>query len=224
LATIFTLDPKKFAEKNQQRFLLGGRVEVRPYISLQRLHSQSSPVKVPRMQYDQIITSQVSKSGKRLPYPPDTNAFLYYFMPPEKPPIAGELRLRLTSSDDPASFESGSDLLGSNGQAWSRPLIFLPKYYPPLYEKLREEGCIPDDLDRNLSTLPSLYPSYRGRQRLFTLNDIFMIDFSCKSSLVVMTEQGAAILRLMDAFFDERLMFMPYEGAYTNLHLSLLFY
>ena len=142
----------------------------------------------------------------------------YITPPPEKPRIAGEL----TSSDDPASFESGSDLLGSNGQTWSRPLTYLPTYYPPLYEKLREEGFVPDDLDRVLSTLPPLSPSYRGRQRLFTLNDIFMVDFRSIASFLIMTEQGIAILSLMLPFFDNRLRCNPYTGTHTNRHLSLL--
>ena len=46
-------------------------------------------------------------------------------------------------NDDPASFESGSDLLRTNGQIWSRPLYVLPKFYILLYEKLREEHLVP---------------------------------------------------------------------------------
>jgi hypothetical protein len=79
--------------------------------------------------------------------PTKLEAFLYYFTSPEKPRIAGELRFRVTSSDDPASFESGSDLLKSNGQPWSRPLFVVSRLYIPLYEKLREERLVPDDLD-----------------------------------------------------------------------------
>ena len=134
----------------------------------------------PRMDYEGYI--QINKDRRFwtcLPYPPDTNAFLYYFMPRGKPSIAGELRLRLTSSGDPASFESGSDLLGTNGQPWSRPLPYLPRYYLPLYEKLREEELVSDGLDRVLSTLPSKFPSYRAPHRLYTLDDTFIIDFSC---------------------------------------------
>ena len=73
-------------------------------------------------------------------YPPDTKAFLYYYRSPERPRIAGELRLRVASGDDFASFESGTDLLRPNGQLWFRPLYALPKHYPPLYKKLSEDG------------------------------------------------------------------------------------
>jgi hypothetical protein len=95
------------------------------------------------------------------PYPPDTKAFLYYSIPPEKPRIAGELRLRVASNDDSVSFESGSDLLLTNGLPWTRPLYVLSKHYIPLYAKLREEGIIPDYLDAVLSSFPIKIRNYR---------------------------------------------------------------
>ena len=60
--------------------------------------------------------------------------------------IRTELRLRV---GDPASFEGGSDLLRSNGQPWSRSLFMLSKWYPSLYEKLKEEQIVPHDLGRS---------------------------------------------------------------------------
>jgi hypothetical protein len=148
-------------------------------------------------------------------------------MSPGKPRIGGELRLRLTSSDHPASFESGSDLLRADGQPWSRPLYALPKCYPPLYEKLREEQFVPDDLDAALSTMPSRQLRYRTSQLLYTLNDTFIVDFSNFAlKLFVVTEQGLETLPLYDIFVDWRrlLKSTPYTGAYTNHHLSILLY
>jgi len=116
-----------------------------------------------RLRYDNI-TKRDARTN--IPYPPDTKAFLYYSMSPEKPRIAGNLRFRVTSSDDPSSFESGSDLLLVDGQPWSRPLHALPKYYLPLYDKLREEQLVSDDLDKVLSNLFSATrcsKNYRGR-------------------------------------------------------------
>ena len=46
-------------------------------------------------------------------------------MSPEKPRIARELRLRVTSSNDTAFFESGWDLLRPDGQIWSRSLFIF---------------------------------------------------------------------------------------------------
>ena len=147
-------------------------------------------------------------------------------MSPEKPRIAGELRLRVTSSDDPASFESGSDLLRTDGLLWSRPLYVLSKYFPFLYEKLREERFVPDDLDRALLTLPSVKVNNRC-QILHTLNDTIIIDFSIhKPSFFIITEQGVGNLLNRNVFVDTRrtVMRAPYTGTYTNHYLSLLLY
>jgi hypothetical protein len=136
-------------------------------------------------------------------------------MLPEKPRIAGEIRLRVTSSDDPASFESGSDLLLPDGLSWSRPLYSLSKHYLPLYEKLREEGFIPDDLDRVLATLSERNIINYSRSRvLYTLNDTFIVNFSIRPNFLVITEQGVESLRIQ-LFFDGRGMYMgtPYTGA-----------
>ena len=87
----------------QQRFDIGNKLAFLPYIWL---HELSSKLRANHLFYDATL-----ENGTQQLYPPDTKAFLYYSMSPEKPRIAGELRLRVTSSDDVASFESGSDLL-----------------------------------------------------------------------------------------------------------------
>jgi hypothetical protein len=143
-------------------------------------------------------------------YPPDTKAFLYYITSPEKPRISGELRLRVAPSDDPASFDSGSDLLKLNGQPWSRSLYQVSKHYIPLYEKLREEGLVPDDLDAVLSTLPPQMPI---SQHLYTLNDTFIVEFGKGRTFIVITEQGMEVMEFDGPFFDARSKRFPYKGA-----------
>jgi hypothetical protein len=214
---IVTLDPNKLVEKKQQCLHIGGQ----PYFKT-RIMLQSSPVLSTALHYQR--DRQVVLSYGNF-YPPDTKAFLYYSMSPEKPRIAGELRLRVTSSDDPASFESGSDLLKSDGLPWSRPLYILSKFFLPLYEKLREERFVPDDLDRVLLTFPTARLS--RSQILYTLNDTFIVDFSTLESYVfVITEQGVQSLSFTYMFYDNRGKYKctPYTGAYTNHHLLILLY
>ena len=154
-------------------------------------------------------------------YPPDTTAFLYYCMSPEKPRISGELRLRVVSSDDHASFESGYDLLRSNGQPWSRSLYKVSKFFIPLYEKLREEGLVPDELHAVLSTFPR---KVLRCQHLYALNDTFILDFK-KHQLFffIITEQGMEVIRTLNPFREKRpRAILPYTGAYTYHHLSIL--
>jgi hypothetical protein len=212
---IVTLDPNKFAEKKQKRLDIGNQQTFYPNIVL---HNQSSPVRSSKLFYDIDNKSYLS-------YPPDIKYFLYYFSSPEKPRIAAELRLRVTTRDDPASFESGSDLLKLDGQTWSRPLCFLPRCYNALYKKLREDRLVPDVLDAILSTstIISKSPSHQGSQRLYTLNDTFNVDFSCfKLQLFVITEQGMEILLFHRQFSEGSGDILPYTGAYTNHHLSIL--
>ena len=101
-----------------------------------------------------------------------------------------------------------------NGQPWSRPLLVLPKRYPALYEKLREEQLIPDDLDAVLSAFPFKTLMYSGCQVLYTLNDTFILDFSRTSHyFFVITEQGLERLPFYTPFVDNRLRIKPYKGA-----------
>ena len=191
-----------------------------PYI---RLHNQSSPVKSSTLAYDYDYDMK-DKSDKIMAYPPETKAFLYYFSPPGKPRIAGELRLRIASSDDPSSFESGSDLMKINGQAWSRPLFTVSRVFFPLYEKLREELLVPDELDTVLSTLPHGSLRYRRGRPLYTLNDTFIVNFNnVKQRLTVITEQGTMRLRLEGLFSEVSASYLhiPYTGEY---HLSTSLY
>ena len=243
-----TLDPNKFIEKKQQRLHIGDLHTFTPYIVL---HNQSRLVMTPRIHYeytkktdsdtrlqvhdmasddmasDMASDDMASESSKRIPFPPDTKAFLYYFTSPKKPRISGELRLRVASSDDFASFESGSDLLKLNGQPWSRPLWIVSKGLIPLYEKLREDQLVKDDLDAVLSTFPRRYLTASGKShnQLYTLNDAFIVDFSSYSTyFFVITEQGMESLRLIGPFFEirEKSRVIPYTGAYTNHYLSIL--
>ena len=148
-------------------------------------------------------------------------------MSPDKPRIAGELRLRVTSSDDAASFESGSDLLRQDGRLWRHPLYSVSKLCPLLYEKLKEDQFIPDDLNTALATLPSKRYRYHRSNVLYTLNDTFIVDFSSSGTFFfLITEQGVKSLALFKLFSvrHENRDPRPFTGAYSSLHLSILLY
>jgi hypothetical protein len=209
---VLTLDPSKFAEKKQPRLHISNIQSFRPYIAL---HNQPRPVLGLHIYYNRNDRSEIPPL-----YPPNTTAFLYYSTPPEKPRIAGELRLRIASSDDHASFEGGSDLLMSNGLPWSRSLVYVSKHYFFLYKKLREDGFVSDDLDAVLSTLPKILLS---RQVLYTLNDPFIVDFnSYIQQLAIVSEQGMKELRLAGPCVEQRKgRLKPYTGAHINHRLSI---
>ena len=71
---------------------------------------------------------------------------------------------------------------------------FTSQYHVPLYEKLRENGLVSDDLDAVLSTLPRIL---RKCQELYTLNDTFVVDFSSQDLYItVITEEKIETLRV----------------------------
>ena len=88
---IVTLDPNKLVEKKQQCLHIGG---LKSYTTHILLLGQSG-VKDMRICYEMKTPTWMNVS-----FPLDTKAFLYYSMSPERPRIAGELRLRVTSSGD----------------------------------------------------------------------------------------------------------------------------
>ena len=103
-----------------------------------------------------------------------------------------------------------------NGQPWSRPLHVLPKRYTLVYEKLREERLIPDDLHAALSAIPKTLALNSRTQFLYTLHDTFIIDFSKYAhSLYVITEKGMGTLPCSALFSDKRAMYSrePYQGT-----------
>ncbi|TFK83911.1 hypothetical protein K466DRAFT_242982 [Polyporus arcularius HHB13444] len=59
---------------------------------------------------------------------PALGGFLYYYQPPRAPPLAGEIRFRITASDDPATFSSGTDVTtGAGGLPWCISLPALAR-------------------------------------------------------------------------------------------------
>lgn len=74
---------------------------------------------------------------------PMSPAFLYYHLPPGLPETAGEIRIRLTSSPDPSSFDSGTDLIQRGGM-WSLPILTLATNpsYSGLVDLLLHDGLV----------------------------------------------------------------------------------
>lgn len=90
--------------------------------------------------------TQISYSQKDgfIPFPPSTHGFFYYHRDPLLPPVAGEVRFRITRSQDPASFRTGHDLLRPSRRPWSIPLLSLTALRGPaaLREQLVADGIV----------------------------------------------------------------------------------
>ena len=100
-------------------------------------------------------------------FPPNAAGFLYYHHPPFCPPLMGEVRLRVTSSSDPASFAAGSDLLTPLGLPWKIPLLYmaLGKRYATLRTLLLHDDLVtPQHLETAAAVAETLRGTGRRRQ------------------------------------------------------------
>jgi hypothetical protein len=79
----------------------------------------------------------------RVPFPDETQGFLYYVPGPAHAPIAGEVRFRITGSSDPGSFADGRDLfMPDMPEPWTIPLpnMLAAEKYQHLREVLISQG------------------------------------------------------------------------------------
>lgn len=119
---IRTLIPAHLQRSDFLDFSYNGRVGVRTVVD-----GEISPPHV--LQYrchrERVDDSRVSKTYAR--WPDGTRGFLYYHCGAESRPHqndqdeiapAGQLRFRITESDDPATFAMGHDLKSANGVVW----------------------------------------------------------------------------------------------------------
>ncbi|KAG5640805.1 hypothetical protein DXG03_006959 [Asterophora parasitica] len=110
-------------------------------------------IHVQRQQSDATATlSYRHEKGRRghLPFPPNARGFLYLHCSPSLPPIAVQIRLRLTPEPNPSLFSTGADLLRDCGSIpWSIDLVRIAKVknYAPFKALVTSDGL---GLDRNL--------------------------------------------------------------------------
>lgn len=98
------------------------------------------------------------KEPYHTPFPAGTHGFLYYFLPPFAPPLAGEVRFRITSSQDPSSFSSGHDLrhpVTTLPLSWSLRRIVSSTFRQRLESLLLYDGLVtPEVLTDAIKSTP----------------------------------------------------------------------
>ncbi|KAF9030170.1 hypothetical protein BJ165DRAFT_1411436 [Panaeolus papilionaceus] len=134
--TVLSLDPTKLIQVKQPAIDISGIKN--PSISLPR---GSSTVYF------------IHEGRVHLPFPDGTRGFLYYHTPANRPRISGQLRFRITPSDDPASFPCGYDLdtlrtTHSLPYPWNVSILKLVggQHYTNLVSQLVSEGLVEETL------------------------------------------------------------------------------
>lgn len=103
---------------------LSGRKQ--PTIAIPHALCSSDSQRSPRLQYHSQVHPDLAES-RLVPFPPGTQGFLHFHLPEDGPPMAGEIRFRVTAGPEVSAFDGGSDLLMPHGVLWKMPLVALSK-------------------------------------------------------------------------------------------------
>ncbi|TFK46202.1 hypothetical protein OE88DRAFT_1739659 [Heliocybe sulcata] len=64
---------------------------------------------------------------RKIRFPPDSQGFLYWHLDPDAPLLSGQVRFRITTSSDPATFPEGRDLQLPDGGTWNISLFDIAR-------------------------------------------------------------------------------------------------
>lgn len=127
----------------------------------------------------QAFLSATGMPGGR--FPQHARGFLYYHLSPNAPALSGQVRFRVTGTNDPALFSSGEDLLRSDYLPWRIPVLSLPprKYYTALLRRLLDDGLVSEHVLRIASSLPPNSQQINGSsaRMIHALGQLFLLRF-----------------------------------------------
>lgn len=150
-------------------------------------------------------------------FPAGTQGFLYYDPVDPDHPASAQVRFRVTHSPDPGNFETGHDLLKSNGRPWALHVANMPwkAWYRPLAELLVKTGLVSRETMEALAAARQMLTS--AVQVLTPNKRDFWIDFESKKlSLRVARGTELHMLVLTSPLLDYTRKITPYTG--TALH------
>ncbi|KAG5638639.1 hypothetical protein H0H81_011358 [Sphagnurus paluster] len=129
-------------------------------------------------------------------------------------PLGGEIRFRLTAHNDPALFDSGTDLLGPSGEPWGIPLVTVLNF--SRYKALKEQLELDKLLDQDLKLICDTPPLISRRSRvLYTLEQPFYLDLAARNfELRLVLSNSVGRIRVNNTFYDHRehICCCPYTG------------
>jgi hypothetical protein len=138
---------------------------------------------------------------RRLPFPNRTQGFFYYHNPLRNIPTTGELRFRTTTSNDPSTFASGTDLLSPKSLPWRIPLqvIAKVKYLSGLRQFLLEDDHVTAEVMQQCAQSyddAAIKPHQKSRF-IHSFGQVFNLEFSsCRLSLFVVTSDSCRKLQI----------------------------
>ena len=156
--------------------------------------------------------------------------FLYYYHEPTRmPPLAGELRFRITPTPDPASFRDGSDLRteGRYGFIWGIPLATVArsqKFWPIQRLLTVGDGIVSRDvvdLAENCQA-PNICPrTARDSRYLHEFGQPFSLPLNqtCHSfSFIGERHVAVAPIQKLVGFLEHKTLRLPLLGEHCSMY------
>ncbi|KAG6871823.1 hypothetical protein C0995_016112 [Termitomyces sp. Mi166 len=150
------------------------------------------------------------------PFPKGTRGFLYYYCHPSLPPTFGELRFRVTYSDNPMHFRSGHDLVTPSKTRWSIGLSVLThRANRDVLQCLLEDGLVTQEVIDAVLKAPDTLGPVDAHQKLHYLEQPFEIKMDAESTRVdVVLNDKAKSIDLRNLF-----VVTTKEGSLTSIKL-----
>jgi hypothetical protein len=154
-------------------------------------------------------------------FPEGTRGFLYYHSPEASdPPIAGEIRFRLTPGNDPAYFTHGSDLLCPNGLPWVIHLLAMTGsqtklFYQPIRKLLIDDGLVAPALLEKWDT--NEHHLFRCSRIIHSFGQLFAINFDMTSFNFYLPMGNQLQFLTFQGLFCRHRRFAPYSGGHVNI-------
>ncbi|SJL08450.1 uncharacterized protein ARMOST_11814 [Armillaria ostoyae] len=129
-------------------------------------------------------------------FPDKTTGFLYYWTHSDLPATVGQVPFRLTSTNDPSLFESGSDPHKPDGTPWAIPLGRLLRVHGSgsgYVQMLLDDGLVSKDLIR--SKYFRLYEKLRLHANSVLIespDDVFPVSFPRSTLSIYAASSDAA--------------------------------
>ncbi|KAG6835799.1 hypothetical protein H0H93_014589 [Arthromyces matolae] len=143
-------------------------------------------------------------------FPPNTQGFLYIYRNPLLPPLATQIRFRLSASNRTEEFAQGNDLLTPNGTPWrfdAMNFLQMPTF-KSLSEQLKEDGfgdVVDALMELRHNMLDRCLGLGRGRRNraLTFLEQPFIADVSARfHCFTSVSTNGLQMFAIPDIFSD----------------------
>jgi hypothetical protein len=148
-------------------------------------------------------------------FPDSTRGFLYYHNLLRNIPTSGEVRFRITTSNDPSSFASGTDLLGLTGLPWRIRLIDIAtaKRYNGLRQLLLEDDLVAAEVIQQCVRMLKAPTKTAQRSRLiFSFGQLFHLELGSLHLTVFMVTNDSCRKIIIRKPFARTSRLQPFGG------------